>query len=326
MRILTRQDIQQLVGMRDVIALMRELFVEVGAGAVAMPTRSGITLHGGRDTVLFMPGHVRRMNSVGIKVVSVFPDNPATNGRPTIHATVLLNDENTGEIAAMMDGGYVTALRTAAVSAVATDLLGRADAHRLGVFGAGVQARSHVEAIRAVRSIDCVMVYDPSLERAETMVENLASNGGDNCRFEIAPSADAVARGSDIIVTATTAKVPVFDGRLLMPGAHVNAIGAFKPEDRELDDETIRRGRVFVDSKREANAEAGDIIIPIANGTVSADVVLGDLGDLMTDKRRGRLSDSDITVFKSVGLAVEDIVVADLVLRKAKAANVGLVV
>jgi ornithine cyclodeaminase/alanine dehydrogenase-like protein (mu-crystallin family) len=326
MRILSRQDIQRLVSMRDVIALMRELFVEVGSGAVAMPPRSGISLNDGRDTVLFMPGHVRRMNSIGVKVVSVFPDNPATNGRSTIHATVLLNDAETGEIAAMMDGTSVTALRTAAVSALATDLLARADAHRLGVFGAGVQARSHVEAIRVVRSIDCVAVYDCSIERAQALVDGLRSNGAGDCRYEIAPSADAVARGSDIIVTATTSRIPVFDGRLLMAGAHVNAIGSFKPEDRELDDETIRRGRVFVDSKPEAMAEAGDLIIPIANGTVTPEAVLGDLGTLVTHQQRGRQSNEDVTVFKSVGLAVEDIVVADLVLRKAKAANIGILV
>jgi ornithine cyclodeaminase/alanine dehydrogenase-like protein (mu-crystallin family) len=326
MRILSRPDIEQLIDMREVIALMRELFVEIGSGSVAMPQRSAITLRGGKDTVLFMPGHVGRMNSVGVKVVSVFPDNPATNGRSTINATVLLNDAETGEILAMMDGGHVTALRTAAVSAVATDLLALAGGHRLGVFGAGVQARSHVEAILAVRPIDCVSVYAPNQERARGLVDAFRANGANGCRFDVAPSPDAIASGCDIIVTATTSRTPVFDGRLLAPGTHVNAIGAFRPQDRELDDETIRRARVFVDSRDQAMAEAGDVIIPIASGTVAPNAVLGDLAELVANRHCGRQSPEDITVFKSVGLAVEDIVVAALVLKKAAAANVGTVV
>jgi ornithine cyclodeaminase len=326
MRVLNRSHIEALLEMREVIALMRQLFVELGDGSVVMPLRSAISLREGRDTVLFMPGHVRRMNSIGVKVVSVFPDNPATHGRSTISATVLLNDAETGEIAAVMDGAHVTALRTAAVSAVATDVLARPDAHRLGVFGAGVQARSHIEAIRAVRPIESVAVYDRSAERAATLVEDLRAARQNGCRFDVATSPDAVACVADIIVTATTSKTPVFDGRRLRDGTHVNAIGAFRPEDRELDDDTIRRARVFVDSKQEAMAEAGDLIIPIAAGIVASTAVLGDLGDLVAKRQCGRHSPTDITVFKSVGLAVEDIVVADHVLKKAAAANVGTVI
>jgi ornithine cyclodeaminase/alanine dehydrogenase-like protein (mu-crystallin family) len=226
----------------------------------------------------------------------------------------------------MMDGGYVTALRTAAVSAVATDILAVTGARRLGVFGAGVQARSHVEAIGSVRAIHCVNVYDQNPERARSLVGSLRASATNGCRFEVSPSPDALVGGSDIIVTATTSRTPVFDGSLLSRGTHVNAIGAFKPEDRELDDETIRRARVFVDSRHEAMAEAGDLIIPIANGAIGPDAVLGDLAYLVVDQRRGRQSPHDVTVFKSVGLAVEDIVVADYVLKKAETANVGTVV
>lgn len=315
-----------MLDISEAIDLMRTLFAEIGRSAVDMQQRTLIPLHDGRDSVLFMPGHVARMNSVGVKVVSVFPDNPSRNGRPTISATILLNDPETGEISAVMDGGYITALRTGAVSAVATDLLAKKNAHRLAVFGAGVQARSQIDAIRKVRHITSVRVFDPDPSRALGLVEELRREGGATGQYAVAASPDAAVRDADIIVTATTSPTPVFAGRLLEPGAHINAIGSFKPGHREVDDDTVRRSRIFVDSLAEALVEAGDLIIPLRTGVMASSAIGASLGDLVLGTRDGRRDDEEITFFKSVGLAVEDIVVAAHVLEKAQAASTGTVV
>jgi ornithine cyclodeaminase len=326
MRILTRADVQGLLDVSEVIDLMRTLFAEIGIGAVDMQQRTLIPLHDGKNSVLFMPGHVARLNNVGIKVVSVFPDNPGHNGRSTISATILLNDPQTGEVSAVMDGGYITALRTGAVSALATDLLAKKNAHRLAVFGAGVQARSQIDAIRKVRHITGVTVFDPDPSRALRLVEELRSDSSATCQFAVAASPDAAICEVDIIVTATTSPTPVFDGRLLKPGVHVNAIGSFKPEHREVDDDTIRRSRIFVDSLAEALSEAGDLIIPLRTGVIAPSAIEASLGDLVLGTRAARHDDDEITFFKSVGLAVEDIVVAAHVFEKAQAASIGTIV
>lgn len=323
MRILTRADIEQLLEMREVIALMRQLFTEMGGGSVTMLQRSVISLRDGKDTVLFMPAYVGGMNRVGVKVVSVFPDNPVQFSRSTINATILLNDPSTGEIAAVMDGGYITALRTGAVSAVATDLLAVPAAHRLGVFGAGVQAESHIDAIMAVRPIALVRVYDPDPARSARLVDRLAGMHTNGCEFRVARTPEESAADVDIVVTATTSRTPVFDGRSLAPGTHVNAIGAFRPEDRELDDETMARARIFVDSRLEAMAEAGDLIIPLKAGHIRESAIESDLGELVVSGPKRPRAPADVTVFKSVGLAVEDIVVAGYVYEKAQSAHVG---
>lgn len=325
MQFLSASDIAQLVSMREVITLMRQLFVEIGRGSVPLTGRSAIVLRDGKDKVLFMPGHISSMNSVGIKVVSVFPDNPTKHGRSTTNAVVMLHDAETGEAIALMDGGHITALRTAAVSAVATDILAKPDARTLGVFGAGVQARSHIDAIMMVRPIASIDVFDPNHERAQQFVDALRLAIGPDCALSASTSAESTASGKDIVVTATTSDSPVFDGRWLAPGTHINAIGAFRPDAREVDDHTVVGARIYVDSRAEALADAGDLIIPLEAGTISSEAVLADLGELSLAPEKGRQSPCDITLFKSVGLAVEDIVVARLISEKAAAEGVGAV-
>jgi ornithine cyclodeaminase len=263
---------------------------------------------------------------MGIKVVSVFPGNPSHNGRSTISATILLNDPQTGEILAVMDGAYITALRTGAVSALATDLLARKNAHRLVVFGAGVQARSQIDALRIVRPITDVRIFDPDPSRAIRLVEELRNEDDGACEFAVAASPEAAIRDADIVVTATTSRTPVFAGRLLKEGVHINAIGSFKPEHREVDDDAISRSRLFVDSFAEALSEAGDLIIPLSTGIISKDAIEASLGDLVLGTRNARQEDNEITFFKSVGLAVEDIVVAAHIFEKARTASAGIVV
>lgn len=322
MLLLKREDIEMLVTLDEVIELMREVFREVGNKRVVLPARTAIELNGGIDTVLFMPAAVPKMGGTGAKIVSVFPRNKE-RGKPVITAQVFLNNPDTGEVVALLEGTSITALRTAAVSAVATDLLARKEAERLGVFGAGVQARSHIEAIARIRRLQQVTVYSPHFEDAKRLVAELKPSQKIDCQIQAVDRPEKVVMNSDILVTATTSETPVFDGRLVQEGTHINAIGSFKPHVRELDDETMKRARIFVDSKTEAWKEAGDLIIPFQKGIITEEDVEAELGELILG-RNGRRNPLDITIFKSVGLAVEDIIVAKRAFDKAVTKGMGI--
>lgn len=241
---------------------------------------------------------------VGVKLVTLTPGNPAT-GHPLIHAVYVLFDRETQAPVVVLDGAALTALRTAAVSAVATRSLAREDAERLVLFGAGVQARSHLEAMVAVRPIRHVVVVSRSPGPAEDLVD-LARAGGLEARVGMPHDvADA-----DLICTCTTSPEPLFDGSWLQPGTHVNAVGSYRPETRELDTETVRRAHVVVESILVAMEEAGDLLIPIREGAIERGDISVDLADLVRRGPGAPGGPKDVTVFKSVGLAIEDLVVA----------------
>ena len=267
------------------------------------PMRSSVDTPGG--SLLLMPAFDDA--AVGVKLVTLTPENPS-RALPLIHATYALFDGETQALRAILDGAELTALRTAAVSGLATRHLAREDASRLVIFGAGVQASSHLEAMMTERPVAEVVVVSRSPGPAEELVRTArerglsASTGGP----------DAVAE-ADLVCACTTSERPLFDGSALRPGAHVNAVGTHRPTARELDTETIRRGRVVVESREVALAEAGELAIPIAEGAIGPDHVVADLAELA----RGvtvRSSDDDVTVFKSVGMAFEDLAVARAVL------------
>jgi ornithine cyclodeaminase/alanine dehydrogenase-like protein (mu-crystallin family) len=322
MRLLRREDVSQLISMKEVIELMRTVFASIGKKEVVLPDRTIIEMAGRTNTVLFMPGYIPAMKSIGIKIVTVFPGN-VTKGIPAIHAQVLLNDPETGEVMCIMEGGWITAVRTAAVSALATDYLAVKNASSLGIFGAGVQAKSQIEAIFEVRPIQTVRIYDTVLERARELARTMEDLRKESCRFlAVSDPSEAVVQ-SQIIITATTSATPVFDGSLLQPGTHINAIGSFKPHIREVDDETVRRASLFVDSRSLALTEAGDLIIPLQNGLIAEDTIRAELGELILGEKKGRQTDDAITLFKSVGMAVQDMAVAKTIYRKAEAQNAG---
>jgi len=263
------------------------------------PLRSHVETASG--SLLLMPSSSRE--ALGVKLVTVTPANP-DRGLPFIHAVYALFDGPTQAPLALLDGSALTALRTAAVSGLATRFLAVPGASRLVVFGAGVQARSHVEAMRVVRPVERVTVVSRSAPAATALVQELRAAGVDAALG--APN--AVAR-ADLVCTCTTSPDPVLEGRLLPPGAHVNAVGAYTPQTRELDDEAIRRARVAVETREVAMAEAGDLLIPIRAGVVGEDHVVAELSEVVAGVpvRRTR---EDVTVFKSVGVAFEDLVVA----------------
>ena len=258
-------------------------------------------------TLLTMPAAGE--GGVGVKLVTLTPGNPE-RGAPFLHATYVLFDPVTQAPEAVIDGAAMTALRTAAVSGVATRHLARPDAHRLVIFGAGVQARSHLDAMRAVRPVDEVVIVSRSPEHAEALVARAMADG-----VEARTGTPNIVSTADLVCTCTTSPVPVFDGALLPPGAHVNAVGAYTPETREVDSETVLRARVVVERRDVALAEAGDLLIPIAEGAVTAAHILADLAEVVGDDRAVRGSLEDVTLFESVGMAFEDLVVARAVME-----------
>jgi ornithine cyclodeaminase/alanine dehydrogenase-like protein (mu-crystallin family) len=239
----------------------------------------------------------------GVKLVTVNPSNPG-RGLPLIHALYVLFSSETLEPLALFDGSALTALRTAAVSGLATRYLAIPDSRVLVMFGAGVQARSHVEAMRGERGFDRLYVVSRTEEHAREIATDARAQG---LAAEVG-APDAVAE-ADVVCTCTTSSRPLFDGSLLKPGSHVNAVGSYRPETREIDTETVRRGRVVVETRDAALAEAGDLLIPIAEGAIREDHIAADLGEVVRG-RNVRTGPDDVTVFKSVGVAFEDLVVA----------------
>jgi ornithine cyclodeaminase len=287
----------ELLPMGEAVDALEAAF---GAGALPeAPLRSHVETSSG--TLLTMPA--TGPGGIGVKLVTVTPDNPG-RGLPLIHGVYVLFDPAGQRPEAVLEGAALTALRTGAVSGLATRYLAREDATRLVLFGAGVQARAHLEAMRAVRPVGRVTVVSRTPARAEALADLARAMGLEAS----AGPPDAVA-DADLVCTCTTSPTPVFEGSRLADGAHVNAVGAFTTDTRELDDETIRRARVVVETREAAMAEAGDVVLPIRDGVVGRAHVVADLVEVLAGAVVRR-SPEDVTVFKSVGVAFEDLVVA----------------
>ncbi len=306
---LTADDIQTLVPMRDAIALMKEAFRELSDGSAVAPLRTPIEVAPERAVTLFMPAAVPSVGGLGLKVVSVFPNNPS-RGLPTIHALVCLINPEDGVPLAIMDGTYLTALRTGAVSGAATDLMARQDARILALFGAGVQAETQVEAICAVRPITEIRLVARSAEKGTAFITRLRTHAPEIAeRIAIVLDAAHALRGADVICTATPATTALFADAAVEPGTHINAIGAYTPAMQEIPPETVARARIVVDQREAAWAEAGDLVIARDRGLITERDIYAELGELVHGAKRGRDSPEEITFFKSVGNAVQDIAV-----------------
>ena len=319
---LSRNDVRRLVTMSDAIELMKQAFLDLSAGTAISPLRIAIEVEPGKADTLLMPAYVPSVHALGFKVVSVFRDNPS-RGLPTINALVCLVSDETGEPLAIMDGTYLTALRTGAVSGAATDLLARADARTLVVIGAGAQGVTQAAAVCAVRAIERVIVVDPS-DEARQRYRAAVEQEWPQIATRIEYAADPMmVREADVICTATTAHEPVFDDRFVKPGTHINGIGAYTPEMQELPPETVARAVVVVDQIDAALAEAGDLIKPIAAGLFDRGHVSRELGALVAGTVTGRQAEHEITLFKSVGNAVQDVTVARRAVERAEIEGVG---
>ncbi|CAN5458618.1 ornithine cyclodeaminase family protein [soil metagenome] len=296
MRILDETQVRSLLRMEDLIPAMAGAMRDLSAGKVTQPLRQvlPITEHGGFFGVMPASGG----GALGAKLVMFYPNN---EGIPTHHAMILLFRPETGEPLVTMDGRLITEMRTAAVSAVATDLLARHEVGVLAILGSGVQAQSHLEALRLVRQFREVRIWSP--RRAGTFAEKF--------RVTAAATAEEAVRGADVIVVATSATSPVLKGEWISPGTHINAVGATRPNWRELDDALLVRAKLYVESRAAASQESGDVI--------AAGQIFAELGEVLAGKKPGRENETEITLYKSVGVAIEDVVAADLVYRRAVA-------
>jgi alanine dehydrogenase len=288
--------VRRLLRMEDLIPAMERALADLSAGKVVQPVRLMLPVAEQRGFFAAMPASTP--TALGAKLVTFYPGN---RGVPTHHALILLFRPETGEPLVTMDGRLITEMRTAAVSAVATRYLARRDASALAILGSGVQAGSHLEALRMVRGYRDVRVWSPRHARA------FAARFG----VRAAGSAEEAVRAADTVVVATNSRTPVLHGAWLSPGTHVNAVGACRPDWRELDDELVRGARVYVESREAASRESGDVI--------AAGEVAGEIGEAIAGTRPGRRTEAEITLFKSVGVAVEDIVAAEMVYRALSA-------
>jgi alanine dehydrogenase len=312
--ILSRSDLEKVLSIKDVINVVEAAFSELERGTAILPQRATVTLTKEAGWVGIMPAYLGKMGSLSTKIVTVFDKN-LEKKIPTIMATVILNSTETGAPLAIMEGTFITAMRTGAVCGVATKYLARKDSKTVGVFGAGVQARTQLMAVCAVRDIRSAFVYDMFKDKANAFAIEMSKTL--NIPIETREPEDTV-KESDIIITATTAKTPIFDGNLVNPGTHLNLIGSFKPDVREVDEVVIRKSKIVVDQKSAALEEAGDIIIPIKAGIITEEDIYAELGELVTGIKPGRTSYSEITLFKSVGLGIQDSATAWLAYTKAK--------
>lgn len=324
LRVLSKSDVQRALPMRECIEVMKAAFAQLSAGQATVPLRTQLPVPAHQGVTLFMPAYLAQSGDLGAKVVSVFPRNPG-RGLPTIHAVVIVVDGETGVPVALMDGTYLTALRTGAASGAATDLLARREAQVAAIFGAGTQGRTQLEAVCAVRPITRALVFDRNPAQATQYVDELRARGAPfPADMRVAASPEEAVRQADVICTATTSTTPVFDGRQLRPGTHINAVGAYTPQMQEVDAETIRRAKVVIDSHQASLAEAGDLIIPLRQGLIAQSHIHAELGEIVAGLKPGRERYDEITYFKSVGVAVQDVAAARRVLDRAAQLGLGL--
>jgi alanine dehydrogenase len=318
--LLSEQDVRIVLSMHDLIDAMEGALVGFSSREVAQPLRSVLEVGLQRAFVGVMPAFIPEPAALGTKVVSVFGSNTAV-GLPTHLATIVLLDPMTGELLSIMDGRFITEARTAAVSAVSVKHLARPDASRLAIIGSGVQARSHLEAVAMVRDLREVRVWSRNLDNRTAFAREMRSRV--KASVTVAASAHDAVDGADLIVLATASREPVVRSEWIADGAHVCAVGACRPDQREMDTELVRRGRVFVDSRTGALAEAGDIVIPLKAGAFDETHVAGELGEVLMGTIAGRTSSDEVTIFKSLGMAVEDVAAAHLAYIKAAERGLG---
>jgi len=311
--LLSDRDVERILSMEECIGVVEEAFRNLGLGNAVMPLRTIIPIEEFNGAVLIMPSYIKGLNALATKIVTFYPDN-ARFKLPVVNAYVIVNNPKTGVVEAVIEANHLTAMRTGAVSGVATKYLARDDAKILAIIGCGVQARTQLWAVATVRGIEKVNVYDVDEGRKEEFAREMRRR----LQIEVIPtgSAEEAVREADIVVTATTSSSPVISYEWIKPGTHINAIGAFRPDMREIDSKTILNAKVVVDLKEAALKEAGDIIIPIQEGLISINHIYAELSDLVLKKKPGRTSNSEITVFKSVGLAIQDSSVASHILNK----------
>lgn len=318
--LLSEADVRSLLPMSDLIAAMERALVEFSAARVQQPLRTVLEVGAQKAFFGVMPAFVPADQALGTKLVTVFHENRRL-GLTSHLATILLFDPETGALDAVVDGRYITEARTAAVSAVSAKLLAARDASTLALIGSGVQARSHLEALALVRPLREVRVWSPTAANREAFVTEMQPHV--TARLVAAASAREAVTGADVVALVSSAREPVVRSEWIADGAHVCAVGACRPDQREMDTALVARARLIVDSRVAALAEAGDIVIPLKEGAIDASHIGGELGAVAAGAVEGRRRAGEVTVFKSLGLAVEDVVAAHLALVRAAERGLG---
>jgi len=319
--VLNNRAIRELLPMTECIELMADALAALARGEVYQPLRTIIRPPEARGLLGLMPAYrAGEQGAFGLKAICVFPENP-TKGKDAHQGAVMLFSRETGELLALMNASEITAIRTAAVSAVATRLLAREDAQQLAIIGAGVQARTHLTALAAVRTIKHARVAARNIEHAHQLVREMQPKF--SFPIEAVETNEQAVRDADMIVTATSSLEPVISKDWISPGAHINAIGTHSPNSREIDGATMAAARIFTDRGESALNEAGDYLLAAKEGLVTPASILAEIGELLIGTKPGRTSRTEITLFKSLGLAIEDVVSADYLYQKAKSQNAG---
>jgi ornithine cyclodeaminase/alanine dehydrogenase len=320
MLVLSKKQVQALIDIDELIATLERAHVQYSAGKAVMPVRLVVPLPQIQGRITSMPGFLSDDKALAMKVVTYFQENPKRD-LPSILGTILLFSSETGKMLAVMDGSYITAIRTACVSGAATKALANPDTPVLGILGAGVQARTHIQALSRVRKFQRIKIYSPSGTSAAAIKRELEPPTG--IPIEVASSAAEALRNADLVVTATTAKTPIVSPELLKPGAHINAVGSHRPDLRELDGATVARAKLVVDSREAMMAECGDILLAIEEKAIGKDHIHAEIGEVLAGKKSSRSNPEEITIYKSVGIAIQDVATANLVYRKAVEHRVG---
>ncbi|MGB9839776.1 ornithine cyclodeaminase family protein [Thermovenabulum sp.] len=324
MLILSAEDMKKVLTMNEAIEAVKKAYITLAQGNCVVPLRTNIAAKKYNGQILFMPSYVEGVDFAGVKIVSVYPEN-INKGLPSVPATMILVDGSTGIVNAIMDGTYLTRMRTGAASGVATEILARKDAKKALLFGTGGQAQTQLWALLCVRKLEEVYVFDIDFNRAKQFAEKMNDTFNDyGAKITAVENSEDVLPEVDIITTATTSKKPVFNGNLIKKGVHINGIGAYTPEMQEIPEEAVLKAdKIYVDSLEACMAEAGDLIIPINKGVINKEKITGEIGKLLTGELPGRTSESEITMFKSVGLAVQDVVTAAKIYEKALELGLG---
>ena len=324
MLLLTAEDVRKALPMNEAIEAMKNAYAALSDGTAVVPLRTRLPIPHSEALSLFMPAFVNSQegDALAIKVVSLFPTNPR-RGLAYIQAAVLVFDPETGQAIALLEGSSLTAIRTGAAGGAAIDLLARPDSKVAAIFGAGAQGRTQLEAACTARQIETAFIFDRNAGKAESLAAEIKSKGSVKQDIRVAHSAREAIETADIICTATTSAKPVFEDQHVKPGTHISAVGSYTPDMQEVPAETLLRARIFVDSRSASLEEAGDLIQPIRAGLFDETHICGELGEVMLGKRRGRESPEEITYFKSVGIAVQDAMAAQVALTNARKMNIG---
>jgi len=320
MLILSEKEIQSLIDIEELIEALEHAHIQYSTGNAVMPVRLVVPLPQIQGRITSMPGYLSEDKALGMKVVTYFQNNPRQN-LPAILATIMLFSTETGKIIAAMDGSYLTAIRTAGASAMSTKALANPDTPVLGVLGAGVQARAHIRALCHVRKFNKIKIYSPSGASAIAVEKDLEPQVGVD--IEVAGSAEEAVRYANVVVTVTTAKEPILKPVWLAPGAHINAVGSHRPDQREIDGATLASSKVVVDSREAIMAECGDILLAIKENSITEKNIHAEIGEVLARLKPGRTSAGEITLYKSVGIAIQDVATANLVYHKALQRKVG---